>query len=234
MELLATRLARVIAFLRAEELNPAGRPIAHDFMKKFVEHYSFIKFPQKADELLDSENKGVTFELGKFKDVAIDRLALFDWGMVVDTSASTEMSEEILEDMLAWGAKEYGLSNRPTLITRKAYVSELVFSSEMLLSSINPSLENVGRRIAGLVTGYGKGGFASAPYETLGFVLGFDVTQSKQQLFTPFRVERLADTAFQEKKYFSAAPLKTSDHVELISELELAFPRAGVLPLPIE
>src|SRR5438105_12954480 len=107
MELLATRLARVIAFLRAEELNPEGRPIAHDFMKTFVEHYSFIKFPQKADELLDSENKGITFELGKFKDVAIDRLTLFDWGIVADTSTSTEMSEAILPDLLAWGRKEY-------------------------------------------------------------------------------------------------------------------------------
>ena len=67
MEVLAVRQARLIAFLRAEELNPEGRPIAHDFMKSFVERYGFLKFPQKADDLLDPENKGVTFELGKLK-----------------------------------------------------------------------------------------------------------------------------------------------------------------------
>lgn len=232
MELLAVRLARVIAFLRAEELNPEGRPIAHDFLKKFVERYSFIKFPQTADEFLDS-NKGVIFELGKFRDISIDRLVLFDWGIAVDTSASTEASEAILQDMLSWGAETYKLSNRPALITHKAFVSELVFSSDLLLPSINPSLESLGRKITKLVTEYAAGEFESLPYHTLGFVLGFDASKTKQ-LFTPFRLERLADTPFEQKKYLSTAPLKTTDHQQLISEVELAFPREGVLALSID
>ena len=216
MELLAVRLARVIAFLRAEELNPEGRPIAHDFMKAFVERYSFLKSPQTADQIIDAEDKGVTFELGKLGDVGIDRVALFNWGVVVDTSASTDASEEILQDIQKWGAETYGLSNRPNLITRRAYVSEIVFSSEMFLSSINPYLQALGGTITKLVTGYGN---ESLSYEVVGFGLAFDSTQTKQ-LFTPFRVERLVDASFADKKYYSGAPLRTSDHIGVINELE--------------
>src|SRR6266446_6394085 len=111
MEILAIRRARVIAFLNAEELNPKGRPIAHDFMKAFVERYAFVKSPQTAAEILDPEDKGVTFESGKLGDVSLDRLVLFNWGIVVDTSVSTEASEAILQDMLNWGAETFGLSN---------------------------------------------------------------------------------------------------------------------------
>lgn len=233
MELLAVRLARVISFLRAEELNPEGRPIAHDFMKLFVERYGFIKFPQKADELLDTENKGVVFELGKFKDISIDRVALWDWGIVIDTSASTEACETILQDMLDWGHEKYGLSNRPTLITRRAYVSEVVFSSEMRLTSINQDLQSLGNRITKLVTAYQIDGSESLPHEPTGCLLTFDSTKSKQ-LFTPFRMERLGETPFEQKKYYSTAPLRTPDHIQIINDFELAFPPEGVLALPID
>jgi len=230
MELLAVRTARLIAYLNAEELNPEGRPIAHDFFNAFTERYSFLKRPMTADEILDPQNKGITFETGKLGDVGIDRVTLFNWGVVIETSASTDASENVLQDILSWGIKTFGLSSRPTLITQRSYVSELVFSSNIWLPSLNPSLTALGTKITNLVAGYlGE----SLSYEVVGFGLAFDPTKTKQT-FTPFRVERLADTSFASKKYYSGAPLKTSDHVELIRELELAFPSAEVLPLPIE
>ena len=119
MEVLAVRTARVVAYLNAEELNPQGRSLAHDFMRAFVERYAFVKQPTTPDEILDTQNKGITFEVGKLNDIAIQRLVLFDWGIVVETSSSTDDSEFVLNDMLDWGAKTFGLSNRPSLITRR-------------------------------------------------------------------------------------------------------------------
>src|ERR1051325_8264080 len=108
MEVLAVRTARFIAHLNAEELNPAGRPIAHDYFNAFVERYKFIKRPTSADEILDVESKGVTFEQGKFGDVGINKVVLFDWGVLVETPASTEASENVLQDILDWGAEKFG------------------------------------------------------------------------------------------------------------------------------
>jgi hypothetical protein len=221
MELLAVRTARLIAFLNAEELNPEGRPIAHDFFNAFTERYNFLKRPMTADEILDSQDKGITFETGKLGDVGIDKVTLFNWGVVVETSASTDASENVLQDILSWGAKTFGLSNRPTLITQRGYVSELVFSSNMRLPSLNPSVTALATKITNLVASY-RG--ESLPYEVVGFGLAFDPTKTKQT-FTPFRVERLADSSFASKKYYSGAPLKTADHIQLIEDLEAALTR---------
>jgi hypothetical protein len=219
MELLAVRTARLIAYLKSEELNPSGRPFAHDFMKAFVERYSFIKQPTTAEELLDIQNKGLIFEVGKWNDVGITKLVLFDWGIVVETNASTDACEAILQDMLNWGAKTFGLSNRPSLITQRNYVSELSFSSDISLAVVSPTLQSLAVKITALVSGYLG---SSLPFETVGVSLAFDSSQSRQ-LFTPFQIQRLADTAFSEKKYYSGAPLKTSDHINIIEYFEAAL-----------
>ena len=216
MELLAVRTARLVASLNAEELNPSGRPLAHDFMKAFVERYSFVKQPTTADEILDTQNKGLIFELGKWNDVGVAKVVLFDWGIVVETNTSTDASESVLQDMLKWGAETFGLSNRPSLITRRNYVSELVFSSETSLPAISPKLRSLGDKITTLVGGYLGN---SMQFEITGINLAFDASQSKQ-LFTPFQIYRLADTPFSQNKYYSGGPLKTSDHVQLINDFE--------------
>lgn len=219
MELLAVRTARLVAYLNSEELNPSGRPLAHDFMKAFVERYSFIKQPTTADEILDTQNKGVVFELGKWNDVGISKIILFDWGIAVDTNTSTEASEAIIQDILNWGAETFGLSNRPSLITQRNYVSEIVFSSDISLAAISVILQSFSDKITALVSSYlGK----SLPFETIAVSMGFDSTQSKQ-LFTPFQVQRLADSSFSENKYYSGAPLKTSDHIQIIRDFEAAL-----------
>ena len=226
MDLLAVRTARLVAYLNAEELNPSGRPLAHDFMKAFVDRYSFVKQPTTADEILDTQNKGLIFELGKWNDVGVAKVVLFDWGIVVETNTSTDASESVLQDMLKWGAETFLLSNRPSLITRRNYVSELVFSSEMSLPAICPKLRSLGDKITSLVDGYLG---SSLPFETVGVTLAFDSTQSKQ-LFTPFQILRLAETPFSQKKYYSGAPLKTSDHIQVIKDFEMALEPA---PLPL-
>jgi hypothetical protein len=219
MELLAVRTARLVAYLNAEELNPSGRPLAHDFMKAFVDRYAFVKQPTTADEILDTQNKGLIFELGKWNDVGVTKVILFDWGIVVETNASTEASESVLQDMLTWGAETFGLSNRPNLITRRNYVSELVFSSEMSLPAISPKLRSLGSRVTELVSGYLGD---SLLFGLTGITLAFDSSQSKQ-LYTPFQIYRLADTPFSQNKYYSGGPLKTSDHVQLINDFEASL-----------
>jgi hypothetical protein len=216
MELLAVRTARLIAHLSVEELNPAGRPLAHNYMQAFVERYSFIKRPTTADEILDTQNKGVTFEVGKWNDVGIAKVVLYDWGVVVETNTSTDASEAILQDMLDWGAETFGMSNRPSLITQRNYLSELVVSSDVSLPAISTHFQHLSNKVTGLVSRYvGK----SLPFETTGFSLAFDNTLSKQ-LSTPFIFQRLADASFSEKKYYSGAPLKTPDHLVILEELE--------------
>jgi hypothetical protein len=229
MEVLAVRTARVIAHLNAEELNPAGRPIAHEYFNAFVERYQFIKRPTTADEILDAESKGISFELGKLDDIGIQKVVLFDWGVVVETSKSTDASEKVFQDILEWGAEKFGMSNRPSLIMKRNYVSELVFTSDLSLPALSAQLQALSDSITTLVSGYlGE----SLPFETVGVTLAFDSTQTKQ-LFTPFSVQRMIETPFSLHKYYSGAPLKTLDHINVLYDLEVALmPPGGALPFP--
>src|SRR5438105_15860751 len=102
MELLAVRLARFVTFFPTEELNPRCRSLGNDFLPAFIERYEFRKYPEKPDDF-DGE-KGMKFELGRWNDVAIIQLVLYNGGIVVDTKSSTEDSEAILKDALVWAA----------------------------------------------------------------------------------------------------------------------------------
>lgn len=219
MQLLAVRTARVLAFFNAEELNPKGLAIAHDFLPTFVERYSFLAHPQKAEEILDYEDKGITFETGKWNGFQITKVVLFSWGVVVETPASTDVSEAMLQDVLDWGAESFGLSNRPDLIRRKGYVSELVFTSDMMLPTINPAINDLGKRVTESIA---KNYHLTLPYEISSINLHFDTNLSRQ-FFAAFRIERFENTPHHEKKYYSGAPLPTAEHIKLLEDFEAAL-----------
>jgi hypothetical protein len=217
MQLLAVRTARVLAFFNAEELNPAGRAIAHDYLKGFIERYGFLKYPQKIEDM--DEDKGIHFETGKWNNIGIERVALFSWGVVVDTNASTDTSEAILKDILDWGAEKFGTSNRPDLITRKAYLSELIFTSDISLNAINPKIQALSSKITDSIS---KHFHQQLDYEIGGIALHFDTRHSKQ-LFAAFKVERLENTPYPDNKYYSGAQLPTKEHIALLNEFEAAL-----------
>src|ERR1051326_123004 len=95
------------------------------------------------------------------------------------------------ETMPHWEA--FGMSNRPSLITRRNYVSELVVSSDLPFATISPILQPLSDTLTALVGNYlGK----SSPFETTGFSLAFDNALTKQ-LYTPFIFQRLIETRSQ-------------------------------------
>jgi hypothetical protein len=219
MEILAVRTARVLAFLNPEELNPQGRALVPDYIQGFIQRYGFVKFPQKPDEIIDAEDKGVAFEVGRWNDFAITRLVLFSWGVVIDTESSTDVTELVLKDMLDWGAENFGLSNSPDLITRMGYLSEIIFKSDMSLPSINPKVQALGKRVT---DGINKSFHQTLPYEISGITLHYDQRISRQ-FFAQVRIERFGDAPFSDNKYYSGAPMRTAEHVQLLEEFESAL-----------
>lgn len=214
MQILAVRQARFLAFFNVEELNPAGRALVHDFMKEFIARYEFLRYPQKVEDM--DEEKGITFENGKWNDYGISRMVMFSWGIVVDTNASTDVSEAVLQDALAWAAERFGLSNRPDLISRKGYVSEIIFRSDLTLPAVNPALQKLSSRITSVIS---ANFHQELNYEISGVALHFD-TQEVKQFFAPFKVERHQESPYPDKKFYSGAPLPTDEHIKLLEEFE--------------
>lgn len=214
MKLAAVVLARLIAFVEIADLNPRGRVHFPDLVKALVERYGFLKFPQKPEEF--DESKGVTFEEGRLGEISNLRIQLYTGAIVVETRSSTDDSEKVLEDGLVWASQNLGLEYQPGMIKRKAHVSQLTFYSEAPLNALNPILTKLSQKLTARIPSFiGQ----SIAYEATGIVIGYDMLRTK---LTPssFTIERRADAPFSEKKYFSAAPLPTEEHIALLQDFE--------------
>jgi len=216
MKLSAVLLARVIFFVESVELNPRGTAYYPDIIKGLVERYGFKKFPEKFEDF--DEQKGVTLSGGKHGDRTVERVTINSWGLTLDTTSSTRDSEELLVEALTWGAEHLRLHYSPDMIKRKAYVSQIIFYSDMPLLSVNPVLDVVGKRISKEVSDNLKLPYVFQPR---GISLGIDPEEQRIPVQF-FSIERREGAAFSEGKYFSAAPVSTDTHLAVIEEFERA------------
>lgn len=207
-------LARVVAFIEVQELNPKGKAYYPDIVAAFVERFNFQVYPTKPEDF--DEAKGVRFAEGKFADGTVDQLQIYTHGLILDTRLSTDVSEKLLYDTLVWARSELGLHFDERLIKRKGYGSQLTFESEMRMSKLNPVVGNIAETISSkLSTMMGQ----AVTYEPTALL--FNLDQSMTKLMPgAFSIERRAEIPFSDKKYFSNAPLGTQDHIELLKAFE--------------
>ncbi len=217
MQITAIVLARVLAFVEVEELNPEGRAYYPDIVAALVRRFNFQVFPKKPEDF--NEQTGILFTDGKFSEGTLDRVQIFTHGIVVDTRISTDVSERLLHETLEWAKSELGLHYAEGMIKRTAYVSQLTFESALKINKLNPILGKVGNFVASKLT---KSIGQALDFEATGVIWNLDQTATK---LAPgaFTIERRVEVPFRENKYFSAAPLSTGDHALILQEIEKAL-----------
>lgn len=95
----------------------------------------------------------------------------------------------------------------------------MIFKSDLKLSLINPALQPLTERIAAFASAGLK---QTTHFEPSTLIIGPDVSKLKI-VPSAFSIERRTETPFEQKTYFSAAPLPTSEHLRLIEDLEAAL-----------
>ena len=226
MQLAAVILARSLCFIESFDLNPKGQAYYPDIVRGLVEKFGFYKFPQKPDEF--DETKGVEFLGGKWGDVVVEKFTIFSNGLLLDTRVSTSESRRILLEGIAWAASSFGLKYNPPMITHWGYVSNLTFYSDLPLLKSNFPTSKLVERVQNAAR-ESTGDLAS--WEPTIFTLHSDPIP-KKPLYAPFTIQRRAETAFAENKYFSEAPLQTDTHWTILEQFENDV--ISSLPRPIE
>lgn len=215
MQLAAILLARSLWFVESFDLNPRGEAYYPDIVAQVVEKCGFIKFPQKAEDF--DEEKGVEFIGGKWGNVTIEMLKIYRNGLLVDTRASTAESDRILDEALNWAASKLGVEYHPKMIARRAYLSNLTFYTDTpILGRADSPVSKLTQRVGDAVreiTG------DKAPWQPVGFTLHSDPVPRKP-VFAAFAIQRRAEAAFSENKYYSEAPLPTAIHLEELKKFE--------------
>jgi hypothetical protein len=214
MKLSAVILARVLAYIETFDLSPEGRIFWPDIVPELVRRYGFQKFPKTLEDF--DESKGVEFLEGKIEGKVIQKLAIFNTLLVVETRSSTADSKRILEHALAWGAEKLGLNYAPGMIKRFAYVSNLTFYSDVPILSVNPAVINLAAKTSNAVSEIWQ---EPVQYEALNITIGHDPLARKYGIAS-FSITRRAEARFSENKYFSEAPLPTDVHLKMLEEYE--------------
>jgi len=215
MEILAVVLARVTALTNLPEWDPRGKTHTMDFVKGMVERYGFQKFPTTIDEYRQPST-GAVFTLGKMGNIVIESYTVYPRGLVVDTRSSTDDSERVLKDITDWFCTLSGIQPPADGITRRFYLSQVNFRSQRSLDALNPNLHLLAARLTEIVSGHAK---QHLDFQTTAINFQFDVTEGVSYSL-PLRIERLEGAQFSENKYFSAAPLKTDEHIHFLEEFE--------------
>jgi hypothetical protein len=194
-------------------LNPRGRSLV-EAIPAFVERYTFLKYPQKYEDF--DETSGVRFEGGTWNGIAVDRMVFYNTGIMVDTRSSTDDSQKVLEDALTWASSTFGLTYKPEMLQRRAYLSELDVKCDVPFEGLNPHLGELSRKLSDKASSLSGQTLA---YQPSAIVLNFDSTFTKA-VAGPFRFERLVDIPSGDNKYYTSAPLPTDAHLEFLEEFE--------------
>ncbi len=216
MKLLSVKQARSIWLVHLIDINPRGRSLL-PLISSINAKYKFLQFPTKAEEL--DLGKGIKFVSGSFQkdsqsDIIID-LTIFNGGLVADSRSSTEDSDAFLDEFLTWIAADFGFVSYQEVLRSKVYLSELWVQTDKSLNALNPKLENFSEKLTSLIVGHSHHPIA---FEASCIYFWTDPTVVDPP--GPFRFERANDAPFYQNRYYSAAPLQTDVHLEMLIELE--------------
>ncbi|MBM4301933.1 MAG: hypothetical protein FJ121_10500 [Deltaproteobacteria bacterium] len=219
MKLLSVKQARAIWLIQLVDLNPRGLNLVA-LIPPITKKYKFQQFPIQPEELgFGKEIKEIKFSGGSFQkdaqhDISID-LTLYNDGLVVDTRSSTEDSDSFLNEFLNWISMEFDLVPYQEVLRSKLYHSELWVKTDKSLNTLNPKLENFAKRLTSLIVGHNHHPIL---FETYGISFWTNPTITLPP--GPFKFERAEGVPFNENRYYSAAPLQTDVHIEMLEELE--------------
>jgi hypothetical protein len=214
MEVSAIILARALYFVESWELNPRGKLYYPDFVSALVEQCGFLKFPQALEDF--DETKGVEFFGGRWGDTVIEAFKIYNTGLQVDTRVSTAESERILNEALEWARATFGVVYNSKMLSKKAYVSDLIFRTEVpILNSYSP----ISKLCEGAYAALGEVSQDRVPWQPTTLTVQSE-NMPRKSIHAPFTIQRRAEAFFSENKYFSEAPLPTDVHIHLLEQFE--------------
>jgi hypothetical protein len=215
MKLISVSLARAAWLLDLSRANPKGKSLLDEIFE-LGRRYKFAKFPQHLlDYNKDSalEFSSGTFEFGGTKFRV--GLTIYNNAVVADSLSSTSVSEALLQDVAGWLERNADVHVVPHILTR-SYESQLDIEADLPPYFLNPGLDEVAKKLSAQATAidgkpreYRLGGFAMWPED-----IGKPASPSN------FRFERKWGVSNTSTAYFSTAPLKTEQHLELLQDLE--------------
>lgn len=204
----------------AEEMRPtSGVPIP-DFITKTTERYEFTTPPSLERPWQEINDNPMRFSGGILKSggasAVIKEFVLYQDG-VAAFAHNTDDAERLIEDILDWGKKEFGLRD---LVSepRKLYTSTVVVDFNKDIDAIIQPIKGLQQLCAGYLEVH-RNVVEDVRFTRLAF--GVDpLKTAKDSAMPDFLIERRASHPFDDNRIISQAPLPTTVHLELLEKIE--------------
>jgi hypothetical protein len=165
---------------------------------------------------------GVVFQRGIFGGKrVIDKFTIYNDGVVCDLADDSAIADSFIDDVIAWVRAEYPIVVSAPGEMKRAYLGNIDVQMGIDMSKTFPGFEALCQRISAKVRSYGQNIPDFMP-TMFGFHGDMTTLPSKTGPFG-FSLERRLGQPYETNRYFAKAPLATTDHVELLGELERLF-----------
>ena len=212
MKLLAIEMSRVTALFRME--RPSGQPYIPHIAAQLTERYRFGGAPHS---VADFGGKKFEFKHGLFEGNAIDILEVYNDGIIVSSRSDSDCIDKYIDDLGLWLETTHGLSVIETHTVNKMYESTLLVETDQKIFKPLDEFAGIARLIESAL--HDSSGL-EMQYHNFGLSLSADQSQNPFLKPIPFRFERKEGIEFSRHQFFTTAPLKTKQHLNILEQLE--------------
>jgi hypothetical protein len=217
MKIVAFEGGRALDLVPLEEFRPTKGFYLPEFLNAVKTRYNFVS----SNDLADAMKSGAKFETGKFviggETIGIKELSIYNDGLICE-APTTDLADEILDDLLQWAVGAFGLKERTTP-QHRTYTNAIICIFE---KSVESGLGTLGRT-CDLLSQAVKEAYGWEHKFNL-FRLGFNVDPKAAPHLraTNFILERRLPNPndYSENRYYAGAPLPTVVHLRLLEAIE--------------
>lgn len=214
MELRQVVLARTLQLIR--NLGSVG--YLPDLVAKVQEKYQFVVAPKIQDLVPGDPAKGAEFKHGKLllfgRTIIIHQLTVFNDGIAADTLTSTDDGEAFINDLVMWAQTEM-----PNAVVTgpRFYLSQLEVKANNSFDRYRSAFFALGESIRATLKNYG---IETPRYEVSAIHLNFDQVGKVPPQPGIFYIDRRSGIPYSENVWLSQAPMRTTDHLKLLTEMD--------------
>jgi hypothetical protein len=196
----------------AQGRNLYGRNI----IRAFENQYGFLESPKTIADF--DLAKGIKFSHGFFDGrIVIDNFKIYNNGIVVETKETTDDCVAIIADIARWAENDAGVVFAEDTALPELYLTHFEVELNINLDEHLRKATKINELLNEYMTSYKE---VEREFKISGFSSQLDpITNGPVQ----FKFERRAGQPFSSNLYFSGAPLKTQDHINLLEVLEGLF-----------
>jgi hypothetical protein len=182
-------------------------------IKSLQERYGFVEVPSTIAAL--DFTKGVSFLQGYYKGSIIEKLQVYENGLLCEASADNAVCDEFMGEIIDWAKSEHAIPIAETGV--KAFVSQMELIVDVDFVTTFARVNAIGALIASMLQNYGQ---PVPNYGLSGLKLHYDSMTLPVPRAPEFSFERRASELYSTNTFFSSAPLRSQDHFFVLSELE--------------